>query len=426
MDLLRRLNRGAGADLRHRHPRPGGGRADRPHRAHARRPRRGAGLAPGRSCWPGTSDVRTMDTFFGLPTGGIALGAVAAVLAVLAVLAVRAWRWPVFLRLGLRQLPRRPAQTVLIVAGLMLSTALVTASLTTGDTITRAIRGAAVRRAGPAGRGGHLLPDRPPRRAGRDPFSGTIFFPADVAGRLASDCADDPALRQDVEGVDPGHLARLHRARPHQPADGAGLAARPAPGLPARLRRPGRRRRAAPLARRRSTPGEVIVTGAARGALAVQEGDDLSCTVLGVPLRWRVAAIAGERGARGRARRSPSTSPWPTWRRARLWAHGGPGGGHQPDLDRQPGRRHLQRRPQRSGGGGPPARRWSTRPRWARCAGCWPALSCARRSPRGGAISPSGRSATLAELLAEVDRRGAAAGGHASTGCCAARRCATP
>src|SRR5918999_4888442 len=85
-----------------------------------------------------------MDTFFGVPTGRNALGALGAVVLVLGVLAVRAWRWPVFLRLGVRQLPRRPAQTALIVCGLMLSTALVTASLTTGDTITHAIRSAAV------------------------------------------------------------------------------------------------------------------------------------------------------------------------------------------------------------------------------------------------------------------------------------------
>src|SRR5687768_10486819 len=85
-----------------------------------------------------------METFFGIPTATLARFALGAVGVALCILAIRAWRWPVFLRLGVRQLPRRPAQTALIVAGLMLSTALVAASLATGDTITRAIRTAAV------------------------------------------------------------------------------------------------------------------------------------------------------------------------------------------------------------------------------------------------------------------------------------------
>ena len=85
-----------------------------------------------------------MERFFGVRTEWLAVGAVAALALALAGLAYRAWRWPVFLRLGVRQLPRRPQQTVLIVAGLMLSTALVAASLSTGDTISHALRAAAV------------------------------------------------------------------------------------------------------------------------------------------------------------------------------------------------------------------------------------------------------------------------------------------
>src|SRR5690242_12954859 len=85
-----------------------------------------------------------MDTFFGVPTSHLALGGLAVLGVVLAVLGVRAWRWPVFLRLGVRQLPRRPGQTALIAAGLMLSTALVAASLSTGDTLTHSLRAAAV------------------------------------------------------------------------------------------------------------------------------------------------------------------------------------------------------------------------------------------------------------------------------------------
>jgi putative ABC transport system permease protein len=111
-----------------------------------------------------------VETFFGLPTARIALGAAVAVAVVLAALAGLAWRWPVFLRLGVRQLPRRPAQSVLIVAGLMLSTALVAASLATGDTITHAIRAAAVTELGRLDEVitfSPVLPRGPARRRGR-------------------------------------------------------------------------------------------------------------------------------------------------------------------------------------------------------------------------------------------------------------------
>ncbi len=46
-----------------------------------------------------------------------------------------AWRRPVIFKLGVRNIPRRKAQTTLIVIGLMLSTLIISAALGTGDTI---------------------------------------------------------------------------------------------------------------------------------------------------------------------------------------------------------------------------------------------------------------------------------------------------
>src|SRR3954454_6504086 len=46
-----------------------------------------------------------------------------------------AWRRPVIFKLGIRNIPRRKAQTILIVIGLMLSTLIIAAALGTGDTI---------------------------------------------------------------------------------------------------------------------------------------------------------------------------------------------------------------------------------------------------------------------------------------------------
>src|SRR5437867_2839169 len=125
-----------------------------------------------------------MDTFFGISTGRLALGALSLLALAFAILGVRAWRWPIFFRLGVRQLPRRPAQTALIAAGLMLSTALVAASLSTGDTITHSLRTAAV---GELGRVDEIVTFSPtttqPAPSG-DPFDDGAFFPLDVYDRI--------------------------------------------------------------------------------------------------------------------------------------------------------------------------------------------------------------------------------------------------
>jgi ABC-type antimicrobial peptide transport system permease subunit len=50
-----------------------------------------------------------------------------------------AYRNPVMFKMGLRNIPRRPAQTGIIIVGLMLSTVIMTAAFGTGDTMTRSI-----------------------------------------------------------------------------------------------------------------------------------------------------------------------------------------------------------------------------------------------------------------------------------------------
>src|SRR5216117_1507470 len=47
----------------------------------------------------------------------------------------------VMFKLGIRNIPRRRAQTTLIVLGLMLSTLIISAAFTTGDTVQRSITG---------------------------------------------------------------------------------------------------------------------------------------------------------------------------------------------------------------------------------------------------------------------------------------------
>ena len=81
-----------------------------------------------------------MQKLFGLATdtiatyNGIFFGIAVGILIVLAL------RNPILARMGVRNIPRRPAQSVLIIIGLMLSTVIIGASLGIGDTVYHSIR----------------------------------------------------------------------------------------------------------------------------------------------------------------------------------------------------------------------------------------------------------------------------------------------
>jgi putative ABC transport system permease protein len=86
-----------------------------------------------------------MEEFFGLiAMDDLALVLLAAVGAILLLLLAVGWRNRVMLRLGLRNVPRRRAQTALIVFGLMLSTLIIAAAFGTGDTMTHSFRSLAL------------------------------------------------------------------------------------------------------------------------------------------------------------------------------------------------------------------------------------------------------------------------------------------
>ena len=76
-----------------------------------------------------------MDTIFGLPLSGLMVGLLIALGVCLAMVVWVAWRRPVIFKMGIRNIPRRKAQTILIVVGLMLSTLIISAALGTGDTV---------------------------------------------------------------------------------------------------------------------------------------------------------------------------------------------------------------------------------------------------------------------------------------------------
>ncbi len=86
-----------------------------------------------------------MEELFGISMNIIMVVLLAIVLPAMAVVAVMAWRNRIMLKMGLRNIPRRRAQTVLIIVGIMLSSVIMAAAFGTGDTISFSIRNEAIR-----------------------------------------------------------------------------------------------------------------------------------------------------------------------------------------------------------------------------------------------------------------------------------------
>ena len=81
-----------------------------------------------------------MEELFGLSMNVLMMVVLAIFLAAMVVLTVLALRNRIMLKLGLRPIPRRLGQTVLIIVGVMLSTVIISAAFGTGDTISFSIR----------------------------------------------------------------------------------------------------------------------------------------------------------------------------------------------------------------------------------------------------------------------------------------------
>ena len=81
-----------------------------------------------------------MDNLFGIPMNQLSAGLMAFFLAGTAIIAFLAMRNRVMFKMAVRNIPRRRAQSTLIVFGLMLATLLFSASFATGDTIAHSLR----------------------------------------------------------------------------------------------------------------------------------------------------------------------------------------------------------------------------------------------------------------------------------------------
>ena len=77
-----------------------------------------------------------MEELFGVPMNLIMAFLLAIFLLALAVVTLLGWRNPIMLKIALRNIPRRRAQSVLIIVGIMLSSVIMATAFGTGDTIT--------------------------------------------------------------------------------------------------------------------------------------------------------------------------------------------------------------------------------------------------------------------------------------------------
>ena len=147
-----------------------------------------------------------MDELFGAPMENIAaVLAVAFGLALAFLLYIRV-RNPILIRMAFRNVLRRPGQSLLILAGLMLATAIISSAFTVGDSVTYSIKNTAAASLRSVDQ--VLVVDEDSNvwegRALPDGFSESVF--QELAPALDADSDVDgalPALTEDVAVVNP-------------------------------------------------------------------------------------------------------------------------------------------------------------------------------------------------------------------------------
>src|SRR4051812_6967504 len=129
-----------------------------------------------------------MSKLFGIPMTNIMVALLIVLALVLAVTVYIALRNPVIFRLGIRNVPRRKPQTILIVVGLMLSTLIMSAAFATGDTINYSIGDIVYKSLGRVDE--VIRPKQDPNSAGQ----GTDRIPAAVLTDLETRFKGDPDI----------------------------------------------------------------------------------------------------------------------------------------------------------------------------------------------------------------------------------------
>lgn len=225
-----------------------------------------------------------MESLFGIPIGPLTAALTGVFAVAVAVTAVFALRSPVVFKMAVRNIPRRRAQTVLIVLGLMLATLLFSASFATGDTLTRSFRAQAVQQLG--------LLDVLVYSEEQDAFGSPVSFPQEAADAIRRATANAP-----VDGV--AAVLSVH-APAVSPSSGRNLPAVVVLGIdPAGAGRFGAYRGAngRELDVGALASGEALLADNAASELRAQPGDEIAVYVDQTPTPIRVAGVFAEGGS---------------------------------------------------------------------------------------------------------------------------------
>lgn len=230
-----------------------------------------------------------MERLFGLEMITIASCLGSALAVVLAALAVFAWRRPVMFKLGLRPIPRRRAQSTLIVLGLMLATLIITAAFVTGDTLSYTVRTLAIEGMGEideivrVGGGGDSF--------GADEAGATYFKLARYQA-LAAQLAEYPLVDQVIPALNESvPVVNVTQRRSLRSVDVLGL-------LPEHVRILSREEitdaAGRPLSLADLAANEVLLNAGAARALNASSGDSLELYIGATPKVYVVRGIAAQ------------------------------------------------------------------------------------------------------------------------------------
>jgi putative ABC transport system permease protein len=227
-----------------------------------------------------------MNTIFGLPAATLLTTLAVTTALILGVVLLSALRFPLAFRLGIRNLPRRKSQTILIVSGLALSTLIVTSALGIGDTVDYSVKSQVYRSLGAidlqAGltrleaQGGFAFTGAPAESAPSESW----FDAPETA--ILSGLEIDPVL----DGIVLAVIQNLPGVAPDTGLSVAGLEVR---GLGTPLGSG----LAAPSGLADLESGQVLVNQSLASALALETGNQL-LLIKGMPAPFEVAGIVGD------------------------------------------------------------------------------------------------------------------------------------